>query len=74
MNDYEPKITEGTLTPAYGRDYSSLAKLDQDFRAGKDFKFVHPWRSTYCSIRDCKPGDKIKVRYNKYRSVGFIIV
>lgn len=68
------KLTEGTLTPAYGRDYKSIKMVEKDFRAGKDFYFNSFAGGAYCSIRDCEKGDKIKFRYNKQTKVCFITV
>jgi len=37
-----PAVTEGTLTPAYGRDYDNESQARQNFLAGKDFLWNHP--------------------------------
>jgi hypothetical protein len=67
--------SDGTLTPAYGRDYRSKTALLEDFRKGLDFYFHHPiQRSGYCSIRDFKPGELVKFRYDKGRQACFYIV
>jgi hypothetical protein len=55
------------LTPAYGRDYTSLGALMKDWEAGKDFVTVS---GQYCSKRDFKYRELIQVRYNKQREVG----
>lgn len=60
-----PKLSEGTLTPAYERDYIHKADLIKDFRAGKDFLYNHFNGSVYCSIRDGVIGEMVKLRYNK---------
>lgn len=60
-----------TLTPAYGKDYKSKAEALADLALGKDFKvidIVNP-SGTYCSIRDLKPGEEVKIRYDKLRKV-----
>ena len=60
-----PKLSEGTLTPAYGRDYKTKKEVIKDFRAGKDFKFNHFNGSVYCSIRDGVVGEMVKLCYDK---------
>ena len=66
------KITEGTLTPAYGRDYGSKSAAVDDFRRGLDFVLNMPGRRpVYCSIRDFEPEDMVKIRYNRGRDVSF---
>jgi hypothetical protein len=55
-----------TLTPAYGRDYTSAAKASTDFFAGKDFK-LQP-EDQYCAIFDFEPGTQVVLRYNKLRN------
>lgn len=69
-----PPITEGTLTPAYGRQYSSAIAVEEDFLLGKDFHWNHPLGDTYCSIRDYPPGSQAKIRYNAKRDVMFVKV
>lgn len=62
-----------TLTPAYGRDYKSLAEAKKDFFAGKDFVIHSPFApSTYISIRDLRKDapTQIKMRYSNLRKVG----
>lgn len=53
-------ITENykTIVPAYGRDYTSKAKAELDFREGKDFDLRDFNSSGYCSIKDFAPGNK----------------
>lgn len=64
------KLT-GTLLPAYGRDYTSKAAAILDFQKGKDFKHVLLGGFQYCSIKDTKEGDLIKIRYDRERKVTF---
>jgi len=67
-------IVEGTLVPAYGRDYTDKQDVMTDFQQGKDFVLKNTrsrWDSTYCSIRDCEAEDMIKLRYDKLRKVTF---
>ena len=64
-----------TLVPAYGRDYSSLAKLKSDFNAGFDF-LVRDISSPYDGRYANKVGllndnvTQVTVRYDKLRKVG----
>ena len=64
MNQYH------TLTPAYGRDYTSKAKAEADLHGGKDFVLNSPQGTTYCSVRDFRKGDTLNVRYKKQRNVA----
>ena len=62
-----PKLTTGTLTPAYGREPKDKQEIRQDFLDGKDFilhLYNHP--ETYCSLRDFEPGASITLRYSNY--------
>ncbi len=70
-NEYKIPKLNGTLLPAYGRDYKSKANVIADFQAGKDFEHVKLGGFQYCSIRDCKEGDLIKLRYDRERKVVF---
>lgn len=61
------------LTPAYGRDYKTIAEAKADFFAGKDFIIHGPMmRTTYASIRDLpkNKSTQIEMRFNKLRKVG----
>ena len=62
---------QGTLTPAYGRDYKSKADVIADFRSGKDFRLVLMSSAGYVSVRDYNEGDMVKLRYNKLRHTAF---
>jgi hypothetical protein len=69
-----PPITEGTLTPAYGKNYKTDLEAQAAFLSGTDFKWNHPTGGTYCSIRDFHPGDQAKIRYNNNKSVTHVTV
>lgn len=69
-----PPITEGTLTACYGRNYSTDMEAQAAFLQGMDFYWNHPSGGTYCSIRDFKPGERAKIRYNRNREVIFVTV
>ena len=63
-----------TLTPAYGRDYTSKAKAEADLRAGKDF-ILRDISSQY----DGKPvglsdltGQTVILRYGKLRKTATV--
>jgi hypothetical protein len=59
-----------TLTPAYGRDYTSKAKAIADWEAGKDFilnDFESRWNGKPVNISQL-PG-KVLIRYGKLRKV-----
>lgn len=60
-----------TLSPAYGRDYSSKEKVLADLRAGKDFVMNPSGR--YCNLDDLaeEPNSTtIAVWYAKLRKVA----
>ena len=55
-----------TLTPAYGRDYTSSYAAITAYRAGKDFILqdtTSRWDGKPCSIRDF-PNEPVVLRYN----------
>lgn len=61
-----------TVTPAYGRDYKSLAAAKADWEAGKDFilqDITSPWDGKPCNKEDMKDAHVI-VRYGKMRKTG----
>ena len=47
------------VTPAYGRDYKSMAQVKEDWHGGKDF-LLH---GKYISIRDVSNDKQVWVRY-----------
>ena len=56
-----------TLTPAYGRDYTSAAEAVADYLGGKDWRIAsvgNPYTGKYCSCRDF-PGEQVKLRFNR---------
>ena len=57
-----------TVTPAYGRDYSTADLAIADWHEGKDFcitDIAHPYNGSYCSVRDIKEPPTIRIRYWK---------
>lgn len=68
-----------TLVPAYGRDYTSKAKLEADLLAGKDFRICdisHPDNGRYVNLPQLvEAGIKsVTVRYKRLASVTVIDV
>lgn len=62
----------GTLSPAYGRDYTSASVAERDFLNNKDF-ILNP-SMQYISMDSYQPGDKVSIRYNKLRSITLFTV
>lgn len=63
-----------TLTPAYGRDYTSKTYVEKDLRNGKDFLWHTPVGTSYCSILDFHKGDTLNVRYmQNYQTTSFTL-
>lgn len=64
-----------TLTPAYGRDYTSAAAARADFDAGKDFilnEHGHRYDGKPINKEQIPPGTNVKIRYAQLRkAVGF---
>jgi hypothetical protein len=50
------KLTGGTLSPAYGRDYKNRMSVVQDLNTGKDFMMQTYNGRGYCSVRDLADG------------------
>jgi len=61
-----------TLTPAYGRDYTSVKKVKADWEANKDFVIAdvfHPDSGRYVNKQDLPAGTSVNVRYAAMRKV-----
>jgi hypothetical protein len=61
-----------TVTPAYNRDYKSLAAAKADWDANKDFviaEFGHRYDGKPTNKEQCV-GEVIMVRYAKLRKIG----
>ncbi len=56
------KLTGGTLTPAYGRDYKNRAQIIEDLNKGLDFTMQTFNFSGYCSIRDLEGSFQVRDR------------
>jgi hypothetical protein len=56
-----------TLTPAYGRDYTTRKEVEADLLAGKDFIACDPWTSAVTNIPDLAAmGEReVRVRYSR---------
>lgn len=64
-------ITGGTLTPAYGRDYSNRVSIVESLNKGEDFIINSCRDFGYCSIRDLADG-QFQVRDRSQRKVWTI--
>lgn len=62
-----------TAVPAYGRDYSSAAKVKEDWNAGKDFR-MEPGGQMINKEDAARyaPGQPVNIRYAKLRKVVVI--
>lgn len=69
MND--SKLSGGTLTPAYGRDYKSRAEVVASLNEGHDFNYRSYNGDGYVSVRDLADGS-IQVRNANLRKVWVI--
>ncbi len=62
-----------TVVPAYGRDYTSQAKVAADYFAGKDFTvvdFFSPWNGSKVNKADAeREGIILSIRYNKQQRI-----
>jgi len=68
-------MTDFHLSPAYGRDYKSKAAVKIDWETlERDFIINAPMEHSgkVMSIRDCKLGDNVYIRYNNQRQVCVI--
>lgn len=68
-----------TLTPAYGRDYTSKAKAVADFEANRDFilnSFGDRWDGKPINKTQCQGSgfNRVQIRYKKLRSVCVVEV
>ena len=66
-----------TLTPAYGRDYKSIAEVKQAFNNNMDFvieTIFSPHCGRYCNKSDLSRDNQksVKIRYGKLRKVTVI--
>lgn len=61
-----------TLTPAYGRDYTSKAEIERDLLDGKDFNLVTFDREGLVNLFDLLEMEihEANVRYGKLRKVA----
>ena len=60
-----------TITPAYGRDYTSLKDALADWNAGKDFLLNTSTRGIPCNIQDMEREDAshLRLRFDNLRKV-----
>lgn len=64
-----------TVTPAYGRDYSSKKDVKKDVEGNKDFRiqcFAHPYDGAVATVREVLEGGAkaVNVRYSKLRKLA----
>lgn len=69
------KLENGTVSPAYGRDYKNSTAAKAAFLEGKDFvnESINR-RGMYCSVRDFEAGALVSVRFNKLQKVVLVEV
>ena len=62
-----------TLTPAYGRDYTSKTQVQKDWDANRDFIIAdisHPYNGKYANKSDlAKEFDVVFIRYQKLTKI-----
>ena len=63
-------MTNFTLVPAYGRDYTSKAAVLEDWNANKDFQIAGITRPAYINKQDADASRLVvRIRYNKLRKI-----
>lgn len=65
----------GSVTPAYGRDYTDEEAAVRDWKDGKDFVYhniTSPYSGMYCSCRDFNTDDTLQLRFNKKEEVVMV--
>ena len=63
---------QGSITPAYGRDYTDEEAAVRDWNDGKDFVYhniTSPYDDRYCSVRDFTINDSLQLRFNRMSEV-----
>lgn len=66
-----------SLIPAFGRDYKSTKKVEEDLAANKDFMICdlsNPDHGRYLNLSQTKDGDELSIRYQKMTKVAVIDV
>jgi hypothetical protein len=63
------KLLDGTLTPAYGRDYKTGKAAIADFEAGKDFVYHKMLDQGIVGKDDFAIGAVITIRFKQQRSL-----
>lgn len=69
-----PQLSQGVLTPAYGRNPKTKAQAIKSFRSGEDWRVNWSQGSTYCSIRDAVIGEMVKLRYDSGKKALFYTI
>ena len=67
-------IFNGVLTPAYGRDYPSKAKVLVDLNANLDFNGHFMTAVQYINLEQIADGSRFTVRYGKLLKVILVHV
>lgn len=68
-------MSTATVTPAYGRDYSSAKKAREAWEEGMDFilrDYASPWDGKPCNVTDLSTSSDythVNIRYGKLRKV-----
>lgn len=68
-------MKELRVSPAYGRDYKSLAAAKADWEADKDFRIndiSHPDDGRYVNKPQVPEDTPVLLRYHNERSVGWL--
>jgi len=66
------KLTTGTLTPAYGRDYKSKRAVIADLNIGNMFVWQRMLDEGYVNISDLE--GTFKVRWNRIMKEGMVTI
>jgi hypothetical protein len=65
---------QGSLTPAYGRDYETAEQFLKDWNDNKDFTLHNHVTQTYINKADAERygGDHFQIRFNKIQDVSVL--
>jgi len=68
-----------TVTPAYGRDYTTETQVREDWEAGKDFVVADGssrWDGAYINLEDARRAgiETVKIRFSKLTEVCLVQV
>lgn len=75
MGGPDERLTSGTLTPAFGRDYKNGREAEAAFRAGKDFILNAYGLPEKPVNKDAfRPGARIMLRFNRLTKTKMVQV